>query len=124
MTTALSAEHASRLEKEANIWVATVRPDGRPHLTPVWFAWHDSRLYICIQPDGVKARNLGQNPAISLALENGSSPIICEGRAAAVPPPYPPELVAAFKAKYDWDISTDSEYNYLVEITPLKWLAW
>jgi F420H(2)-dependent biliverdin reductase len=120
----LSAEHISKLENEANMWVATVRPDGRPHLTPVWFAWYNDRLYICIQPDGVKARNLRQNPAISLALENGSSPVICEGRAAAAPPPYSQEVIAVFKAKYDWDITTDGEYNYLVEITPLKWLAW
>ena len=27
-----------RSETEANIWFATVRADGRPHLVPVWFA--------------------------------------------------------------------------------------
>lgn len=26
---------APRLEKEANVWLATVRPDGRPHLIPI-----------------------------------------------------------------------------------------
>ena len=30
-----------RLETEAIIWLATVRSDGRPHLTPIWFVWQE-----------------------------------------------------------------------------------
>ena len=55
----------ARLESEANIWLATVRADGRPHLTPVWFAWHNEKLYACIEAGSVKARNLGQNRRIA-----------------------------------------------------------
>ena len=122
--TLLSSEVLQRLTAEANIWFATVRADGRPHLVPVWFAWHSERLYVCIEAGSVKARNLEQNSRVSLALENGSQPVICEGIAAVVSPPWPEPVVDIFKAKYDWDITTDGRYDTLVEVTPVKWLSW
>jgi len=33
-----------RLQSDANLWLATVRPDGRPHLAPVWFVFHAERM--------------------------------------------------------------------------------
>jgi nitroimidazol reductase NimA-like FMN-containing flavoprotein (pyridoxamine 5'-phosphate oxidase superfamily) len=64
-----------RLESKHNIWLVTVRPDGRPHMAPLWFVWHADRLYVCTAPDSVKSRNLRRNPHVALALEDGSSPI-------------------------------------------------
>lgn len=122
--TLLSAEILQRLETEANLWFATIRPDGRPHLVPVWFAWYEGKLYACIEASSVKARNIGRNSTVSLALENGSKPVICEGTASVVSPPWPPPVVDIFKAKYDWDITTDGQYDTLVEVTPVKWLSW
>jgi F420H(2)-dependent biliverdin reductase len=71
-----------RLGKERNIWIATVRPDGRPHIVPVWFACIDDKVYLCIEPQSVKGRNLATNRNVALALEDGSHPIICEVRDA------------------------------------------
>lgn len=120
----LSPEIQQRLEREANIWLACVRPDGRPHLTPVWFAWYEGKLYACIQSKSVKTGNIEQNPGVVLALENGSSPVICEGTAIFLPSPWSVAVADIFRIKYDWDITTDGEYDRLLEITPLKWLTW
>ena len=114
----------TRLEEERNIWMATTRPDGRPHLTPIWFIWHNSLIYICVKPTSVKARNLAKNPATALSLEDGSDVVICEGTAELMPAPWSAELKAKFKAKYDWDIDTDKEYGHVLAITPKKWLSW
>lgn len=122
--TAPPANAATRLEAARNIWVASVRPDGRPHLTPVWFVWLGKKLYICIEPEGVKGRNIRGNPHVVLALEDGSTPVICEGIAASVPAPWPQEVVALFVQKYDWNITTETKYTQLVEVTPTKWLIW
>ena len=122
--TRLLPEIEQRLETEANIWFATVRADGRPHLVPVWFAWRDGKVDACIEASSVKARNMGQNSRVSLALENGSKPLICEGAAAVAPPPWPEPVIDIFKAKYDWDITTDGQYDTLVAVTPAKWLSW
>jgi hypothetical protein len=119
-----SPEAQEKLAQAANIWLASVRSDGRPHLTPVWFVYDDLHLYVNIDPKSIKNRNLASNPNVSLALEDGSHPLICEGQAALFSPPHPPNIVAHFQKKYDWDIQADDQYSQLVEITPWKWLAW
>ena len=122
---AVDAHKEQRLRSENNIWVATVRPDGRPHLTPVWFIWHDRKVYICIDPASVKARNLALNERIALALEDGSAPIIVEGVGRRIDGPNrPPGVVDAFQRKYNWNIIGDGQYSLLVEITPQKVLNW
>ena len=91
---------------------------------PVWFTWYDKKLFICIERNSVKGRNILSDPQVSLALEDGSSPVICEGSASFIEQPYPAGLVALFQHKYDWDISHEAQYNVVVEITPSRWLSW
>jgi PPOX class probable F420-dependent enzyme len=105
-----------RLEAARNVWLATVRPDGRPHLVPIWFVTHDDRWYVCVAPGSVKARNLHRNPRLALALEDGDRPYIIEGQAQPVPQPAA-EVIGKFKAKYDWDITTDPHYTQVFEVT-------
>lgn len=119
-----SAEVETRLRSEQNIWFGSVRPDGRPHLAPVWFVYHEGKLYIGTDPRSVKARNIEQNPNAVLALEGGEHPVICEGTARMLPHPYPPDLKAAFFQKYEWDLDKEVQFEQVVEITPAKWLAW
>lgn len=113
-----------RLKTERNIWLATNRADGRPHLVPVWFVWHDGRFYIGMQANSVKARNLTRNPKVSLALESGVYVAICEGTTVPVPPPISPAINQQFQTKYNWNFATDHEYNLLIQVTPDKWLTW
>ena len=39
-------------------WLSTVRPDGRPHVTPLIAVWHDDAIWFTTGPDERKARNL------------------------------------------------------------------
>jgi general stress protein 26 len=108
-----------RLQTEQNLWLATVRPDGSPHLVPIWFVWVMGKIYLCTGADSVKVRNLLQNPHVSIALEDGNQPIVIEGLAqpiGAAPKP----VIEAFKKKFDWNISTDGEYNQVIEIEPQR----
>ena len=123
-TEQLSSTAIKRLETERNIWVATCRQNNTPHLTPVWFAWHNQLIYICIQPTSVKAKNIRVNAGIALSLENGNTPIICEGKAQSVEPEWDKELIQIFEQKYDWRIDQEDDYTQLVAITPEKWLVW
>ena len=43
-------------------WLSTVRPDGRPHVTPLLGIWLDRALYFCTGSNERKAKNLAQNP--------------------------------------------------------------
>lgn len=49
--------------------VATTRPDGRPHIAPVWYLWEDDTLYFESESRTVKTRNLRLNPNIAISVD-------------------------------------------------------
>ena len=55
---------------EAHFFLATVRPDGRPHVAGIGALWEDGKFYIVSGPGTRKSRNLAEQPdcAISVAL--------------------------------------------------------
>ncbi|RPI33334.1 MAG: pyridoxamine 5'-phosphate oxidase [Chloroflexota bacterium] len=120
----ISTEAQKRLETEQNIWMGSVRPDGRPHLAPIWFVWEAGKIYVSTDPKSVKAHNIQSNPRVVMALESGLKPVICEGSAETVSAPWPEEIIAAFLKKYEWDITKEEQYNQLIAITPDRWLVW
>lgn len=95
--------HASELLAEAkNYWVATTRPDGRPHVMPTWGVWLDGTFYFEGSPETRRMRNLAANPSTVVHIERGDDVVILEGEAEAVGKPDPAfaaRLVEAF-AKY------------------------
>lgn len=117
-------EIEARLATERNIWLATGRANGTPHLVPIWFVWWNAAAWICTSPKSVKARNLALRPNVMFALEDGDKPALAEGVAARVEAPFPADLAAAFKTKYGWDINTDSDYGAVFEIRVTRWLTW
>lgn len=104
-------------------WLSTVRPDDRAHSAPVWHVWLAGRVYVVSQPDAVKIRNLQHNPSVVVTHPDPVNPIIIEGWGTVVPT-HQDKLRPLFKDKYDWDIQTDTEYNSVIEITPLKLMTW
>lgn len=82
------AEAVALLEGAELYWVSTVRPDGRPHVTPLIGLWSNGALHFCTGPSERKARNLATNPEVVLTtgtntLEEGFD-VVVEGRAARV----------------------------------------
>lgn len=80
-----SARRDARLREELIGWLATMRPDGRPHLVPIWFYWTGQELIVTAEPGSQKIKNLLANPRASLSLDNtngGKEPIMIEGRAS------------------------------------------
>ncbi|WP_416978710.1 pyridoxamine 5'-phosphate oxidase family protein [Streptomyces sp. T028] len=86
-------------------WISTVRPDGRPHVTPLPAVWSAGCLYFCTGPEERKARNLAHNPHVTLttgtpAWDEGYD-LVVEGEAARVTDDGRlRELAAAWEAKY------------------------
>jgi PPOX class probable F420-dependent enzyme len=123
MNQTIPSETQTKLQSQNNIWFSSVRPDGRPHLTPVWFVWLDGKFYFGIDPKSVKSRNIRHNPRVVLALEDGTNPVICEGVASLVALPLPESLLKAFYEKYEWNLLKEEQFNQWIEVTPLKWLV-
>ena len=126
MDTATATTSSSRLHTERNVWMATVRPDGRPHLAPVWFVYVDDRLWIGTGTGSVRTANLRHDARAAISLEDGNRPLVAEGTVRLHPTERPADVVAAFEAKYGWDITISEDDDVgeviLLELRPHKWL--
>ncbi len=72
-----------RLIRSRSYWVATVWPDGRPHLMPVWGVW-DRGFWFSSSARARKVRNLRANPRCVVTTEDAGNPIVLEGRARVI----------------------------------------
>ena len=90
-----------------NYWVATVYPDGRPHLTPVWGLWVEGAFYFGIGARTRKARNLAENPNVAVHVQ-GDDVVILEGVAevvTATDPTLAEQIFAASVASTGWALA-------------------
>ena len=73
-----------RMETSRNYWIASTRPDGRPHAAPVWGIWHLGDFYFSTGDASRKSRNLARNPTVGVHLESGDEAVILEGEVIAI----------------------------------------
>ena len=90
------AEVERRLEAASVYWLASTRPDGRPHVVPRDGMWLDGRLYYGGSPETVHFRNTTRNPHVVMHVGDGHEAIIVEG---AVEVERPTEELAARLAR-------------------------
>ena len=76
------------IEDAELFWISTVRPDGRPHVTPLPAVWLDDALYFCTGADEQKGKNLARNARCALTTGNNAwksgLDIVVEGDATRV----------------------------------------
>lgn len=110
-TTATSWEETRRaLEAAELFWIATVRADGRPHMTPLVAVWLDDALHFCTGEAEQKAVNLRGNQNVILMTGcnqwDGGLDVVVEGEAVRVTDRSTLERLAeAWARKWDgrWD---------------------
>src|SRR5690242_8845060 len=78
-----------QLERAELFWLTTVRPDGRPHVTPLLALWLDGALYFSTGASERKARNIAHNPQCILttgcnSLNEEGLDLVVEGDAVRV----------------------------------------
>ena len=61
-------------ETKAFANLALVRQDGRPHVSPVWFAWDGEHIIINTARNRVKDRILQRRPTVSMSIMDPSNP--------------------------------------------------
>ena len=94
------------LEKADVYWLSTVRPEGRPHVTPMVAVWLDGALYFSTSSVSErKAKNLAQNPHCALTTGNNilneGLDLVIEGDAERVSDENMLQLLAdSFATKY------------------------
>jgi PPOX class probable F420-dependent enzyme len=101
-TTPRGKRIAARLKKEIVIWLATVNPDGRPLVVPVWFIF-DGVTFLIYSVPGLKVRNIERNALVSLQLNSnfeGGDIVVVEGKAQVLKRQPPAHKVPAYMRKY------------------------
>ncbi|MGQ0679670.1 MAG: pyridoxamine 5'-phosphate oxidase family protein [Actinomycetota bacterium] len=74
----------TRLRRSHDYWVASVRPDGRPHVVPVWGAWNQGAMWFSGGLRFRKVVNLRANPNCTLTTDDPLNPVILEGQAELI----------------------------------------
>ena len=114
--------------------LATLRPDGSPHVAPVWHLYDGEKLLILSEPSSVKVRNLRGDPRVGISIPRETEPhgfVQVNGTA---------ELSDEWNRQVLWDMSINyqgeeegsryAEETYrsmefvLITITPTKLAGW
>lgn len=100
---------------------ATVRPDGRPHLSPTDLVAVDGAFYLGVDEATARYRNLKANPAVTIMLADGSKrQAILEGSAKFLDMTSETarKVLEAQKKKYGWVTEAIAEFQ------PAKIFTW
>jgi PPOX class probable F420-dependent enzyme len=134
-TTPAGRRAAERLRDELIAWLVTVRRDGQPQASPVWFLWQDPDVLLYSQPRTGKLRALRHNPRVALHLEGngrGGDIVILEGTAGVDPSAAPADATPEYLAKYEEAIrrngwtpaSFAADYSVAVRVRAERARAW
>jgi hypothetical protein len=92
-------------------WLATVRPNGAPHVMPVFAAWANTSFFIASKDRARKSRNLEAEPRCVITTDTGDLHIIVEGIARHVRDDATlQQAVEAFQVVYDWPTRIDGNH--------------
>jgi nitroimidazol reductase NimA-like FMN-containing flavoprotein (pyridoxamine 5'-phosphate oxidase superfamily) len=106
-----------RLDACRNLHLTTVRPDGRPHVMPIWGIWRKGAFEFSTGQQSRKAKNIRKNHHVAVATDDGSECVIIEGAAGIMPASSHAAFIAAYAAKYDWEMTDEMAPFYVVTPT-------
>lgn len=113
------------------VWFTTVREDGMPQPTPVWFIYESDAFWIYSQPTAQKVRNILKNPKVALnfaADDEGEDFFVVMGEAQIVNNPIAVNDNKTYLAKYDEGIvrigftreGMSAAFSTLIRVTPAQ----
>ena len=73
-----------RLTRSHDYWLATVSPERRPHVTPVWGVWREDALWFSCSRRSRKARNVARNHAVTATTDDPANPVVVDGDAEPI----------------------------------------
>ncbi len=120
-----------RLTRSINYWLCSVRPDGHPHVIPRWGVFADGKFYYDGSPETRHAKNIAQNPNVTLHLESGKDVVIMDGISEPAGRPsaeLAQKLSHEYKSKYSGEGYSPEPDQWdgggLYVFTPRQCLAW
>lgn len=133
--TSRSAEALRRLAQEPIIWLTTVRGNGQPQTSPVWFLFTGSEFLVYSLPGTARISNIEHNARVSLNLDGngrGGDIVTIEGEARLDPGAPPSNDVPEYQEKYRAFIDRNGwtpesfagDYPVALRIRPTRVRVW
>lgn len=96
--------------------LATLRKDGSPHLTVVWYEYENGEVRISVTDTRVKYKHVLRDPRVSLAVTANEQPykqVVFEGK-AQVTAEGGPELIRRLALRYDGEVEGTKYADYTI----------
>jgi PPOX class probable F420-dependent enzyme len=124
-----------RLRTEQILWLTTVRADGQPQSSPVWFVWDGETFLIFSQPAAQKLRNLAANPRVAVHVDTdaaGEDVLTIDGTAAVDADVPSSDQLEEYQVKYREGIQAmgltpaelAGDFSVAIRIRPARVRAW
>ncbi|KKU91234.1 MAG: pyridoxamine 5'-phosphate oxidase [Microgenomates group bacterium GW2011_GWA1_48_10] len=120
------SEITKLLSKEQLVYIATVKQNGNPHIAPIWFVYHQGKIYFETDKTTVKFGNIKRHNRIALCF-SGKPGYIIEGSVewwVEKEAPVPFRKLLWEKYGKDMDDSYITEKTYIFEVIPEKEMSW
>jgi len=111
----LAHERLASPEPSRTSWLATVRPDGSPHLMPIIAFWIDGAFHFVVGEGTRKGRNLAADARCVIATGSTTLPsldIIVEGRAEPIEDEVAVARLAETLKGNDWPLEARGDQVY------------
>jgi general stress protein 26 len=89
----------------SSFWLATVRPDERPHVAAVGALWVEGKFWFTSGAGTRKSRNIAENPNCVISVSLGDLDLVVEGRASRVTDKPTLSRIASLDADQGWPAS-------------------
>jgi PPOX class probable F420-dependent enzyme len=123
------ASHADLLEKPTFAHLATVRPDGSPQSSVMWFAWEGSRIRMTHTRTRQKFANLAREPRVALSIADpadGYRFLEVRGTVEKMEDDPGGEFFRSLQRRYGIDMDdpvSDADVRVIITIRPDRFVA-
>jgi PPOX class probable F420-dependent enzyme len=88
-------------------WLATINPDGSPHVTGIGALWAEGTFWFETGRNTRKGRNIARDPRCTLSVATQEFDLVVEGRADLITDPTTVAAMAARWAAGGWPATVD-----------------
>jgi uncharacterized pyridoxamine 5'-phosphate oxidase family protein len=126
-TMPLNASELDKLLTETEIcYIATTKPNGDPHVVPIWFIWHKGKIYFETDNTTVKFANIQKHNRVMLCF-GGKDTYLVEGKVTWCTESelgFPIRKMYWAKYPKHMDDSYINDKTLLFEVVPEKTQSW
>ena len=127
MTKQLPPSHADLLERPLFAHLATLRPDGSPQSSVMWFAWDGHRVRFSHTTTRQKYRNLLADGRVSFHVQdpdNAYRTLEVRGRVESMEPDVDATFYRALQQRYTSDVPVlDADVRVVIVVEPTEFVA-